>query len=173
MYTSTLSLIFFQWIGQIPPAGPPGSWSSQITEAPCFKTWWQQLCSMWPGCCEADKAPLVNFSTDKTVKYCVFWLSINKVLMSLIWLLSTASVIGFQGKNTTIIHLLFSFSRLSLNAVISSLICILKTSSGQHSPIFCDCLVTTTEAIVEIDDLFCLIVNMLPFECNLYRDSQR
>lgn len=123
---------------------------------------------MWPGCCEADKALLVNISTDKTVKYCVFWLSINKVLMSLIWFLITASVTSFQGKNATIIHLLSLFRRLTLSALLNSSICIL--SAGQHSPFYCDCLVMT-EVIVEKGH--CLIVNMLPLTCNLQKEILR
>lgn len=91
--------------------------------------------------------------------------------MSLVCFLSTASVISFQGQNTTVIHLLSLFTRLSFSAPLNNLICILKTSAGQHSPVFCDCLVTTSEVIVEKGHR--LIVNMLPFTCNLYKEIQR
>lgn len=85
--------------------------------------------------------------------------------------LCSSSVLSFQVKNTTIIHLLSLFSRPSPSGLLTSLIYILRTSAGQHSPIFCDCLVTTTEAIVEKGHR--LIVNMLPFACNLQKEIQR
>lgn len=102
-----LWLIFFQWIGQTPSAGPPGSWSSQITEGgsgdgrnivACGRGLVRLIKLFWLIFLQIRQWNIV-FSDSASTKY---WWVLSSFLI-------TASGTSFQGKNATIIQLLSLF----------------------------------------------------------------